>query len=134
MKKKLLTLLFPLITLILEILPYGAICVFASGPNDTYKKTFSYFDLTPFGYANFFPLLTALTTCVILVLLTVYLLTDKTALIKTTKVLVCVGVALSLCPLIYGFNYYSTVAALITLSLIFELILLLITTKKSADN
>lgn len=42
--------------LVLEILPYGAVLVFAPGPGETLRRTFSYFSLTPLGYANCFPL------------------------------------------------------------------------------
>ena len=48
--------------MILEALPYGAILVFAPGPGKSVVKTFSYFDFTPFGYANFAPLITAILT------------------------------------------------------------------------
>ena len=63
MKKRFLYLILPIITLILEALPYGAVCIFASSPTEKHRETFSYFDLTPFGYANFAPLFTAIITC-----------------------------------------------------------------------
>lgn len=129
MKKRLLYLIFPIVTLILEILPYGAVCNFANPEGDPWRKTFSYFDLTPFGYANFAPFLTAITTCVMLVLLLLYLFTDKTKIITSTKVLLCVGVVLSLCPLLFGTNFFSVVGALITTSLIAELVLLFVAIK-----
>ncbi len=122
MRKKWLYLIMPIITLILEILPYGAVCNFAT-PDKIIRETYSYFSLTPFGYAYFPPLLTAITTCVLLIFLTAYLFIDKPVLRKTIKVLLCVGIGLSLCPLLYGFNYYSLVGALITVSLIAQLIL-----------
>ncbi len=127
MKKKLLYLLMPIITLILEILPYGAVCNFASGTDEIHRETFSYFDLVPFGYANFAPLLTAMVTCAVLALLLVYLFTDKYRVIAITKGFLCAGAVLSLCPLLYGINFFSLVGALITVSLIAELILLLYT-------
>lgn len=129
MKKRLLYLILPFFTLILEILPYGAVCNFANPENEPLRKTFSYFDLTPFGYANFAPFLTAITTCVILVLLLVYLFTGKTKTITATKVLLCVGVILSLCPLLFGINFFSVVGAWITTSLIAELVLLSVAIK-----
>ena len=49
MKKRFLYLVLPIITLILEALPYGAVCIFATSPTDRIRETFSYFDLTPFG-------------------------------------------------------------------------------------
>lgn len=63
MKKRLLYLLFPVIALILEILPFGAVCNFAVSPERTQRKTFSYFSLVPYGYANFTPFITAVITC-----------------------------------------------------------------------
>ena len=129
MKKRLLYLILPIVTLILEILPYGAVCNFANPEGDPWRKTFSYFDLTPFGYANFAPFLTAITTCVMLVLLLLYLFTGKTKTITSTKVFLCVGVVLSLCPLLFGTNFFSVVGALITTSLIAELVLLFVAIK-----
>ena len=124
MKKRFLYLLLPVITLILEILPYGAVCNFANSEGESWKRTFSYFDLTPFGYANFAPLLTAITTCAILALLLVYLFTDKYLIMTIIKGLLCVGIILSLCPILYGINFFSVVGAMITVSLIAELVLL----------
>ena len=122
MKKRLLYLFLPIITLILEILPFGAVCNFANPEGEPWRRTFSYFDLTPFGYANFAPLLTAIITCAILVLLLIYLFTDNVKMITAIKALLCIGVVMSLCPLLLGINYFSFVAALITASLIAELI------------
>lgn len=38
MKKRFLYLLLPIITLILEILPYGAVCIFAPSPTEQVKR------------------------------------------------------------------------------------------------
>ena len=126
MKKRLLYLILPIITIILEILPYGAVCNFANPEGKPWRKTFSYFDLTPFGYANFAPFLTAIITCTVLVLLAVYLITDKQRLISAVKLLLGIGVVLSLCPLFYGIDFFSIVGAMITVSLVAELVLLFI--------
>ena len=133
MKKRLLYLILPIITLILEILPYGAVCNFANPEGDPWRKTFSYFNLTPFGYANFAPFLTAITTCVILAFLLIYLFVGKTKPITVAKFLLCVGVVLSLCPLLFGISYFSIVGALITASLIAELVLLFVATKTQRE-
>lgn len=135
MKKRLLYLILPIITLILEILPYGAVCNFMRPPVNEgdpvghFRELYSYFDLTPFGYANFAPFLTALVTCIILIFLLVYLFTDKPRVISVTKVFLCIATVLSLCPLLYGINFFSVVGALITASLIAELVLLLVADK-----
>ena len=132
MKKRSLYLLLPIATLILEILPYGAVCVFAPSPTETVRETFSYFDPLPFGYANFAPLLTAIVTCAILALLVVYLFTGGRRAMTVTKVLVDVAGSLSLCPLLLGVRYYSVVGAIITLSLAAESNVLHITAKREA--
>ena len=129
MKKRLLYLILPIVTLILEILPFGAVCNFANPEGEPWRKTFSYFDLIPFGYANFAPLLTAITTCAILGLLLIYLFTDKHRMIKVTRVLLCIGTVLSLCPLLYGVSFFSVVGALISISLIAELVFLFVAVK-----
>ena len=124
MKKRALYLLLPIATLILEILPYGAVCVFAPSPTETVRETFSYFDPLPFGYANFAPLLTAVVTCAILALLVFYLFTGGRRVMTVTKVLTGIAGLLSLCPLVLGVGYYSMVGAIITLSLVAELFVL----------
>lgn len=60
--------------LILEMLPDTLMVPFASGPNQWVTRTFSYFSLTPFGYAEFSPLLTGVLTIVITALSAVNLL------------------------------------------------------------
>ena len=124
MKKRLLYLILPIVTLILEILPYGAVCNFANPEGEPWRKTFSYFDLTPFGYANFTPLLTAIITCLIFVLLVIYCIKGNVRTAIRAKNILCVAVVMSLGPLVFGITYFSLVAGLITLSLIAELLLL----------
>lgn len=130
-KKKLLYLILPIITIFLQILPYGAVCNFANPEGNPWRRTYSYFSLTPFGYANFAPLLTAIGTCVIAILLILYCFTGKDSIVKTAKVLLCVSVVLSLCPLVFGINYFSVVGVLVTITLIAELFLLYFTTNRT---
>ena len=124
MKKRFLYLVLPIITLILEVLPYGAVCIFASSPTDRIRKTFSYFDLTPFGYANFAPFLTALITCLIFILLLIYWLKGNAVFAIKAKNILYVAAVMSLGPLVFGLSYFSVVGALITTCLIAELLLL----------
>ncbi len=60
--KKVCLAVLPALTIVLELLPFGAVCIFATSPTERVKETFSYFSLTPFGYANFAPLITATLT------------------------------------------------------------------------
>ena len=124
MKKRFVYLVLPIITLILEVLPYGAVCIFASSPTDRIRETFSYFDLTPFGYANFAPFLTALITCLIFILLLIYWLKGNTVFAIKAKNILFVATVMSLGPLVFGLSYFSVVGALITIYLIAELLLL----------
>lgn len=70
MKKvtRILLVIFPLAALILELLPNGVVLNFANPEGEPWRHTYSYFSLTPFGYANFGPFLTAILTCVLLAL------------------------------------------------------------------
>lgn len=119
--RKALLLILPIITLILEALPYGAVLNFADPEGEATRKTFSYFSLTPYGYANFAPLITAIITVLVFALVIVYLVTKKEAVFKAVKALLAVGVVLSLCPLGFGFDSFSIVAALISVTLTAEL-------------
>lgn len=56
------------IALILEILPIGAVMVFATSPTERTIEVCSYFSLLPVGYANFTPLLTGVLTILIILL------------------------------------------------------------------
>ena len=124
MKDRLRYLILPIVTLLLEIIPYGAVCVFASSPTDTTRVLFSYFDLTPFGYANFAPLLTAVATCVVLILAAIFCISGGVRFLEVARVVSYVAVVLSLGPLSLGMQYYSVVAGLITASLVCEVLLL----------
>ena len=122
--KKMPYLILPVITLILEILPYGAVLNFANPDGEPWRKTFSYFSLTPFGYANFSPFFTAVVTCVVLLLLAIYCINGRQKLVVITERLLYASIILSLCPLMLGVEYFSLVGGLITASLLLELILL----------
>lgn len=115
--KKLLLLALSLAALILEILPYGAVCVFAADKGERIRQTFSYFDLTPFGYANFGPLITAILTCALLVIVVVYALKPSKGL--NTAIINVSGIATvtSLMPLLYGLDFFSVVGVMITVLL-----------------
>lgn len=130
MKKRLLYLILPVITLILEMLPYGAVCNFANPDGESLRKTFSYFDLTPFGYANISPLITAVITCLIFILIVVYCIKGNVRTVIKAKNILFVAVATSLGSLFFGISYFSLVGGLITLSLVAELLLLQFSLKK----
>ena len=129
-KRGLFLLILPLVTLILELLPYGAVCNFANPEGKPWRQTYSYFSLLPFGYANFAPLFTAIVTCVLLLLLAVFLLTAKRRLLRSAAGASWVAAVLSLGPLVFGISFFSIVGALITLTLLAEAIILSRTSKR----
>lgn len=136
MKKRLLLLIAPIITLILEALPFGVKMDFATAEGTITRYT-SYFDTMPYGYAKFSPLITAILSCVILTLMIIYCYKGKRALLKTTKVLLYIATVLSVCPFLTGFCFgallstnpfilgleqSTIVGVMVTLSFVIELI------------
>ena len=117
--KKVCLAVLPALTIVLELLPLGAVCIFATSPTERVKETFSYFSPTPFGYANFAPLITATLTVAIFLLS----LKKKKGVLKALFVLSIITVVISLLPLMYGLNYYTLVGAFITVTLVIESIL-----------
>ena len=116
MKKKFIMLCTTLTALVLEILPYGAVCNFANPEGEPWRYTYSYFDLTPFGYANFAPFIVALLTCALTVMIVVSLVSKKP---MRTPILTVSAIAtvLSLAPLLYGIRFFSIIGAFISVAL-----------------
>lgn len=104
----------PLVALILELLPYGVVLNFANPEGEPWRRTYSYFSMMPFGYANFGPLITAILTCVLLVLVVIYLFKSRKGL--NTAILNVAGfaTATSLLPLMFGFDYITVIGVIIT--------------------
>ena len=119
--KKVCLAVLPALTIVLELLPLGAVCIFATSPTERVKETFSYFSLTPFGSANFAPLITA-TLTVAIFLLSLFSLKKK-GVLKALFVLSIITVVISLLPLMYGLDYYTLVGAFITGTLVIESVL-----------
>ena len=116
--KKIRLLILPIITIILQILPCGAVLVFAPSPTERVRETFSYFNLTPCGYANFAPFITALLTCIILLLALISIKLEKMR--KAVFWLSLAAAIISLLPLVFGKDYYSVVGGIITITLVIE--------------
>lgn len=116
MKKKIIMLCLALVTLVLEILPYGAVCNFANPDGEPWRRTYSYFDLTPFGYANFSPFIVAILTCVLIAMIVISLLTKK-QMRMPILVISAITTILSMAPLLFGVSFFSIVGVLITITL-----------------
>jgi hypothetical protein len=67
-QRKILALIPLILAVILEILPLGAAIRTYTPSNGTNTQVFSYFSLTPYGYANFSPLIVGILSCVVLLM------------------------------------------------------------------
>lgn len=125
--KKISLIVLPVLTILLEVLPLGAVCIFAPSPTERITETFSYFSLIPFGYANFAPLITAILTIIILLLSLIS--RKKNNVLNAVFVFSFIAAIVSLLPLMYGLNYYTPVGAFITIALAAECVLVKIQQK-----
>ena len=112
--KKILFIALPLIALILELLPYGVVLNFANPEGEPWRRTYSYFSMMPFGYANIGPLITAILTCVLLVLVVVYLFKPRKGLNTVILNVAGFATAASIMPLMFGFDYITVIGVIIT--------------------
>ena len=105
--------------IILEILPFGAVLNFMNdpaAPSPYTRETYSYFCLTPFGYANFGPFLCAVLSVVLLVLHVVC------TAVKAKKGAYSASIALNLFALLFsvtpilmfGSGYFSAIGLVIS--------------------
>lgn len=133
-KRKIAMTVLSVLTIILEILPYGAVCVFSDGVTE-YRETYSYFDLRPFGYANFSPLITAVLSCVILVLCIILCFRKSKKLNKALATLSGLAAVISFVPFLMGmgFRFYCVCAAAIT-ALLAVIFILALSVKKGESN
>ena len=102
------------------LLPWGAVLRFISSDESGLQheklETFSYFDPTIYGYANFAPFLCAIVTVLLLVLVGyTFFGTENKPVRVTMFVLSLTAFVLSVLPLpLYGFPYFTTTAMLIS--------------------
>lgn len=119
--KKIGLLIFPVLTIILEALPFGTVLIFSPSPTERIRETFSYFNAMTFGYGNFAPFITALLTCVILLFAVVSIKRKKLCIAVFFVSLLATVV--SLLPLMQGSEYFTVVGVLITVTLALESVL-----------
>ena len=128
MRRRLMYLILPAITLILEIIPYGAVCNFAhleeDGTIGTRRELFSYFDPLPLGYAYVTPFITALLTSIIFLIVVIYCIYGHIGVARTLEKWLFICAVISVCPLLFGIQCYSLVGALITLSILGQWLLI----------
>ena len=118
-----------IVILVLDLLPYGAVLHFGNPEGEPLRETFSYFDMTPYGYANFGPFITAILTCVLLVISIINLLVDNDKIKTTIKIVSLIALVASLAPLIV--NSYSVIGGVISLLL---LVIVVISMKNDVND
>ena len=127
MKKRMLYLILPILSIILESLPYGAVLTMWDG-EQIYRKTFSYFDVTLIGFAKLDPMFIAILTSVGFLLLLVFSFGGKERWAITAKAVFYVGAIYSIGTLvdalIHDIRLFSVVGLFISLSLIAETLIL----------
>lgn len=121
--------LLTVVAIALELFPHGAVMIFALSPADTIKETFSYFSPTPAGYAHVTPLITAMLTCILLILEITEIVTSNAYVRKTLWFVSIAAVLASLAPILMGFEYYTITGSMITAVLTAECILVKIQSK-----
>ena len=107
------TLALLLSALVLEILPYGAVCNFANPEGPPHRVTYSYFSMIPYGYGDFGPLITAILTCIMLIIIVISILIKKDWN-KSIRVISVIATLTSLAPLMFGISNFSIVGAMIS--------------------
>ncbi len=115
--------IWPLVCMVAAIglmaLPNSMVLKFGTGPGEQVTKGFSYFDLTVFGYGNFFALLTAMLTMFALLLMLLHLSRGKGK--KASDICLAGAVGMSLFTLFFS-NAFSlwgvAIAALLILAMV----------------
>lgn len=116
--------------LLLEIFAEGAVCNFAT-PEKIITETFSYFSLTPYGYANFGPFLTAILTCVLFIFAIILFTPIAKKTTAAAAVVSGISVFTSVLPLImFGGRGFNLISYLISLLMIIQLIAIIIVKSK----
>ena len=115
--KRIALLVLPLTALTLELLPSGVVLCFANPEGEPWVRTYCHFDLTPFGYANFGPLIAAVLTCMLLLLVVIYLIKPRKGL--NTAIMNVSGFAAvaAFAPVMFGLEYLTVIGIVVGLLL-----------------
>lgn len=133
-KRKIVMTALSVLAIILDILPCGAVFVFSDSVTEC-RETYSYFDLRPFGYANFSPLITAVLSCAILILCAILCFRKSQKLNNALTILSGLAAVISFMPFLMGlgFRFYGVCVAAIT-SILAVIFILEMSVKKMESN
>lgn len=123
-----------LLALILELLPIGAVLIFAPGPTETMMETYSYFSLNLVGYAQFTPMLTGILTIASVLLGIISIIKYDIAKKSKNAVFTCsiIAATLSLAPLfLFGFDYMTSASYAISVAIVISICLQAIANRNS---
>ena len=133
-RRKIIVLCLLAVTIVLEFLPYGAVIIFGNPDGTRNRETFSYFDLRPYGYANFAPLITAILTSVLFIMFLVYMFNNNPELYKRVKGVSIATVIVSFMPLLRGVKNYTVTGFAISVALLLVFIILQLKDKKCVEK
>ncbi len=129
MKKKITFICMSAVAIILEILPFGAVCAFTDGFEDVYK-TYSYFSLTPFGEGVYGPFIAAIASCVVLVLSIAYYFKTKKGIETAIAFISLIAMLASVTPLFYGIEYFTVIGSFVSAILLANFVVSMMKTKR----
>lgn len=119
-------LLLLIAALILEIIPYSAVCVYGNltdtGLVERVTNYYSSFSLVPLGNANFAPFVTGILTCLLIVITGAGVLMQKKKIIDFSRIITGITAIISALPLFI--LMYSWASLLITTLLCAQYIIL----------
>jgi hypothetical protein len=116
-KRAFLLILLSVVILVLEWIPGSVVLRFANPEGEPWIRTYPYFSLTPFGYANFGPFLTAILTCILLLLVIIHWFWQGNGLNTSIAVLSALATITNFLPLMYGVSYLTPIGVVIGLLL-----------------
>lgn len=133
-RRKIYLVLFPIALIILELMPGGVVMKFSGsfvdGKIGYNYHSYSYFDLMPFLYVDFGPLLTAILSVAILVFLTVYFVNQRSTLLTVALCLSFIAFLSSLITLFYEIESFTLIGGFISALLILLSLSIIFLTKK----
>lgn len=124
MKKRCVLFGVSVLALIAELLPRGVVLHFASPTPETYNiRYYSYFSLTPYGYAVVGPFIAAVLTVALAILSFIYIFKNKAGFKTAISIVSALAAVASLSPVLYGLRFLTAIGVIVTALLVLVLVL-----------